>query len=61
MKLVELTDKFVENHVNAVLDDPRVGTIGSRTDENGIKHIYVYDLDKAWELINGEWVEKIPF
>jgi hypothetical protein len=42
------------------LDEPKVNDLGNYTTE-GITHAYILDSGQAYELIDGEWVEKTPF
>lgn len=53
---------FIDGPYGFVLDLPGEEIKKDYVDSNGIRHIYVKDVDKAWELLNtGEWVEKTPF
>lgn len=61
MDINRLTREHFEEVLFPVQDDLRINDLGNYTDDNGITHIYVSDIDKAWELLNGEWVEKAPF
>lgn len=43
------------------LEHPKINNPQTYTDDTGITHIYVSDTGITYELVNGEWLEKLPF
>lgn len=61
MSLTKIVEDFIQDLHEQQFEDTRVGETPNYTDQNGVTHIIVGDTNKQYELVDGQWVEKMPF